>query len=451
MSEQEPVSNEKIETVIDKSKIDQEKAEAEPTVESKEALSNAKIEDFNPDIIEKAQNYMVRVSEYEKDLSDGQTELSTMDANDPDRPLVQRKIRQAEKEQSIVNAELKNADDNLLRAERRLYNEFIKDDSSDTARSTPEMVIGAYDDKFARLEASIAEANTYIEEHRKAYGLNTMRAYEDPVLGPKMKERDSLNKELDGAKEAWLAIGGAEVDKAREMVAVKQAFDQLVENSINQDPDGTKGNNPEGGSDLDGEFLDSAAIQELLAGFSESLKDLEPYSIEYQKRIEEITKELVDNDKISVEDKQLIQGQLLSGITLDPNKQNNAPEPGPDLDDDTKILIAKYKNKINISVAFKDSIAGRKSLRELESEIDADDDIPEEQKKRLLDEIKDALEKNEEEPAAKRGKLSRIKDAFTNRKAERRNQNALGTSGMASSDHKRTNGLLGAFLSWFGK
>lgn len=95
------------------------------------------------------------------------------------------------------------------------------------ATSSPERLISGFDAKRNKLTESIADLQDQVNREQHARSLNTIRAYKDSSLGPKMQELSELNDQLKELDETWIGIGGDKLDDAREMIAVKQAYDSL--------------------------------------------------------------------------------------------------------------------------------------------------------------------------------------------------------------------------------
>lgn len=306
--------------------------QVEARVDNKESLKTAELEDFTPDVIEKAKKYKERISAYESSMTDTQDRLVEMSWNDPDRATTARELRQAEKERSRINADLADPEGNLLRAERQFYNKFMETVADGAGENlTPEDVILVYDEKFARLESSISESNSYIEEHRKAYGLNTRRAYEDPVLGPKMLERDELNKELAFAREMWEERGGLEIDKAREMVAVKKALDLLPDEQVSSKAEISTvseviGQPEEVNESVDDDQEKDKNLELLFSGYMDRLNKFDLRSLDQEKELVIIKREISGLDDLSSEEQTDLMVRISSELQTQEESQGSAED-----------------------------------------------------------------------------------------------------------------------------
>ncbi len=258
--------------------------------------------DFAPEIVEKAQEYRDRILANETRRVDTKAELVGIDQNDPQRRTYEKTLRQTDKEQSIINSELFNAEDNLARAENQVFVNFM-DGVEGNKTSTPERVIAGFDNKRSDLTASIDEANISIRKQMKARHLNTRGAYEDNLLGSQMKDRDELVAHLNDLNEAWTSIGGDKVDKAREMVAIKNAYDQLPEDSQNAE--------------------DEPTTTVIFEGDNQEQKEDEPVVDENDKEKTENESTVIDDNEEKAEDESTIEGNT----SEEENSQEQEDEP----------------------------------------------------------------------------------------------------------------------------
>ena len=437
------------------------------TPEVRESLKTAELDDFAPEIIEKAQLYKDKVSNNKKERLNAESLIKTINQeykeqraqnevlNDErirDRRDAEKILRQTDKSDSVVRSELLNADDNLMRAERQLFNEFMNGVEGINSKSSPERVIGVFDDKFANLEASISEANTYIEEHRKAYGLNTRRAYEDPILGPKMQERDELQKELTLTRAAWVKIGGEGVEKAREMLSIKRAFDLLEQ----KDP---QPNSPEDLSEIE--------LNELAQTYVERFNGVSNSSVEYAIVAQDIFTEITASD-LPEEAKSKL-NEIIVGLLLD-NKNEVVSAPAAPFEKEEQELTETEQgqeqqqkqrpktaeeiekdliNRLGSFAPRDDKVFYNNFAKRFKESILENDGLTDEQKKSLIERI-DAGEFVR--PSKRKVFIKSVRDKFRMDKSASRNEYASATSGAASPDQKRNNGMMGglynAVMAW---
>lgn len=196
------------------------------------ATAEQSVEQVESPYVEKAQVWKDQINTNDVQRGAAQEELDGLQAQPVESRdharirVLEKTLRHANKEQSVINAELHNAPDNLMRAERQVFQNFVKDVEGNVV-SSPEKLIAGFDDKRASLTESIAELRDEIRSKQRAYGLNTIKAYEHKELGSKMKELNKHNDQLRQLNDAWISLGGEKVDAAREMVAVKKTYDSL--------------------------------------------------------------------------------------------------------------------------------------------------------------------------------------------------------------------------------
>lgn len=218
---------------------------------------------FPKDILDKAMAYRKReISNQNRRAS---VEYKLNQANEVDREersteysigvnRWKRDLRQIDKDKSYIKAELLDAPENLLRAERTAYRKFTslagegltykvdgltyksklkKNEASEAFAkdvSSPEEFVAKCQSVRDKLRADVDKLQTEIHAKQKAYNLNTMVASKDSIIGPKMKELEKQTKKLGELDAIWSLVGGADIDAAREMVKVKEAYDWIATN-----------------------------------------------------------------------------------------------------------------------------------------------------------------------------------------------------------------------------
>ncbi len=472
---------------IDKS-VDRSE-DVEISAGEKENVKTAQIDDLSPEVVEKANAYITIVSENKESQVDLKSQLNKMEWNDPQKPLVERELRQTEKEQSRFNHELLNADNNLLRTERQLYDKFIEESESKEEQLDPEEVIAKYDDKFASLTASVAELDKYIEERRMSYHLNTKRAYEDVVLGPKMRERDAIKEELNQVQESWLQLGGGAVDKAREMVAVKRAYDLLneqasqegvgngrseAEGTDNQEANEIPGLEEEtSGAESGAETIDTS---EMFSGYEKRLRAVEyEGNADFYRLFGEIEKDVMGNQALSGDQKKQLLGDLtillgnISGNKSEGQAEEagGTPEPKTEQSDSDQFqsIDKTYDAWKGAMTSWEDADNVRQNLQRaimtyfsglpeekqhlmdrLSADFPYDPNPPAEQAARKAAEEKDHHKAEKKQQKEKSGFF---KGLFRRDSSAKRDKLSLGTGGDGSADKKRNNALLGLSLLYF--